>query len=110
MKGFNGRNCENSKQKNKNKTKKLMRTILVSGQIKSLLCKNKNNLLVCFNNKILDINECEVRPCKNNGTCVDLVNGYQCFCTNAFSGIDCANDKKNVFIYNILKHIFKCRS
>ena len=28
----------------------------------------------------VDINECEDRPCLNNGTCHDLVNHFECVC------------------------------
>ena len=26
------------------------------------------------------INECYTNPCENQGTCVDLVDGYKCLC------------------------------
>lgn len=42
---------------------------------------------------ILDIDECEVRPCQNNGTCVDLINDYQCDCMDGFNGTNCTTGK-----------------
>lgn len=53
-----------------------------------------------FNSKCLkmntsinsDIDECATQPCQNNGSCLDIVNGYRCFCTNGFTGKNCAND------------------
>ena len=30
-------------------------------------------------------------PCENNWTCVDLVNGYDSFCEEGFTGTNCLN-------------------
>lgn len=38
---------------------------------------------------IADIDDCEFQPCQNNGTCVDLVNEYQCYCGGGFNGTNC---------------------
>lgn len=40
---------------------------------------------------VSDIDECVSQPCQNNGTCIDLINGYTCTCTDGFSGINCTN-------------------
>ena len=46
---------------------------------------------------ITDINECESSPCVNNGTCTDLVNGFNCSCPLAFDGDRCEKPQKGYF-------------
>ena len=46
-------------------------------------------LLSSGKNCSVDIDECLSNPCLNNGTCVDLVNGYNCSCTANYTGIHC---------------------
>ena len=42
----------------------------------------------------LDINECASDPCQNGGTCVDMVDGYECLCTDTgYEGTDCETGK-----------------
>lgn len=36
-----------------------------------------------------DVDECEISPCWNNGTCVNLLGGYQCNCSDDFEGDQC---------------------
>ncbi|XP_019617396.1 PREDICTED: sushi, von Willebrand factor type A, EGF and pentraxin domain-containing protein 1-like [Branchiostoma belcheri] len=36
-----------------------------------------------------DINDCIPNPCKNGGTCTDLVNDFQCSCSAGYSGDTC---------------------
>lgn len=43
--------------------------------------------------KFSDMDECAVHPCQNNGTCIDLINDYQCYCTTGFNGTNCTNSK-----------------
>ena len=38
---------------------------------------------------LVDINECESFPCKNGGTCTDLIAGYRCDCIPGHTGEDC---------------------
>ncbi|XP_078667416.1 E-selectin-like [Branchiostoma floridae x Branchiostoma belcheri] len=38
------------------------------------------------------INDCSPNPCKNGGTCTDLVNGFQCECLSGYTGDTCQSD------------------
>lgn len=73
-----------------------------------LFCNCVNNYNNCFSilflyfsfdlvnanyDHYLDIDECEVQPCQNNGTCVDLINEYQCYCIDGFNDKNCTNSK-----------------
>ena len=49
---------------------------------------------------MLEINECERNPCKNNGNCTNLVSDYQCQCEKGFEGKDC--EKGNVFLESFI--------
>ena len=40
---------------------------------------------------VTDTDECADDPCKNNGTCLDLVNGYDCICVAGFNDTNCTN-------------------
>lgn len=44
------------------------------------------------------MDECESQPCLNNGTCIDLINDYQCNCTDGFNGTNCAVGELKYFI------------
>ena len=39
------------------------------------------------------INECSPNPCKNGGTCTDLVNGFSCSCVAGYTADDCSSGK-----------------
>lgn len=39
-----------------------------------------------------DIDECEVNPCENKGTCVNTLGGFYCHCQSGFSGSVCSSD------------------
>ncbi|XP_027023125.2 protein crumbs homolog 2b isoform X2 [Tachysurus fulvidraco] len=39
-----------------------------------------------------NIDDCEVAPCLNGGSCEDRINAYQCFCTPGFTGFMCELD------------------
>lgn len=42
---------------------------------------------------IEEINECDSNPCKNQGSCNDLLGDYKCECLNDFTGKNCADSK-----------------
>lgn len=39
-----------------------------------------------------DIDECEVNPCENEGTCLNTPGGFYCHCHGGFSGLVCSAD------------------
>lgn len=53
---------------------------------------------------LIDVDECVSQPCQNNGSCIDLINGYQCNCTNMFNGMTCT-DGKLEFFFNIMVNV-----
>ncbi|NP_001279076.1 vitamin K-dependent protein C precursor [Callorhinchus milii] len=42
-----------------------------------------------FWNKYIDGDQCEPQPCANDGTCLDLIGGFQCFCPEERDGSRC---------------------
>ena len=41
----------------------------------------------------VNIDDCLLNPCRNNGTCTNGINGFQCTCTGTgFDGIDCSDE------------------
>lgn len=40
----------------------------------------------------INVDDCESSPCKNNGTCIDGLDAYECQCLSGFSGRDCEVD------------------
>lgn len=52
-----------------------------------------------------DVNEClEVEPCKNGGTCTNLVGSFYCTCTAGFEGVTCEVGMYNM-IWTTTQHI-----
>ena len=42
---------------------------------------------------VTDFDECESTPCKNNGTCINKFNSYQCICHNGALGTNCGTGR-----------------
>jgi hypothetical protein len=58
--------------------------------------------------------ECIDIPCENNGTCVDILDGYKCHCTPGFNGTNCTESEdfvtivfQNNFLSKYLFFLFK---
>ena len=39
----------------------------------------------------VNVNECSSNPCLNNGSCTDLINGFNCTCQSGYYGSRCEN-------------------
>ncbi|XP_065940012.1 protein crumbs-like isoform X2 [Magallana gigas] len=46
----------------------------------------------CITVDLGDTDDCASQPCQNNGTCIDLINDYQCNCIDGFNGTNCTNN------------------
>ena len=60
----------------------------------TILCHDYVTITVAYNNITSkyftsDMNECASSPCKNGGTCVDGINGYDCGCHLGYTGTQC---------------------
>ena len=60
-----------------------------------------------LNFRVLEINECSPNPCKNDGSCTDLVNGFSCSCVAGYNGDDCSSGKYHSE-HNILHTYLYC--
>ena len=56
---------------------------------------------------VTDTDECADNPCENNGTCVDLVNAYDCICAAGFNDSNCTNSR---IYYDLLSYKMLLRS
>ena len=52
--------------------------------------------IICNLFCLVDIDECGSNPCVNNGTCIDVVNGFTCNCTREFGGDRCEIGCENI--------------
>ena len=55
-------------------------------------CYRKVLLMTCVTLSP-DIEECASAPCHNNGSCMDLRNGYNCSCKPGYTGVNCEKGK-----------------
>uniref|UniRef100_A0A2P2I491 Delta-like protein n=1 Tax=Hirondellea gigas TaxID=1518452 RepID=A0A2P2I491_9CRUS len=58
------------------------------GAAYSCICDPGYTGLYCH----INVDDCVSSPCKNGGTCVDLVNGFQCVCGLPWEGTVCQTD------------------
>lgn len=49
----------------------------------------KGRKITYFYCHISEINECLSFPCKNGGSCKDLINNYTCACVPGYTGYNC---------------------
>lgn len=49
---------------------------------------------------ILDIDDCESVPCKNNATCIDGIDEFSCQCSPGYYGDNCTESKDHILIYH----------
>ena len=54
---------------------------------------------------LTDIDDCASHPCKNNGTCSDRVNGFNCSCAPGFNGVQCETGNSSQI--NVFSFIFQ---
>ena len=47
---------------------------------------------------LLDIDDCIINPCNNNGTCTDGIASYTCDCPLGFTGLDCETSTKILIV------------
>ena len=60
--------------------------------------------VLCF---VVAVNECSPNPCKNGGSCTDLVNGFSCSCVAGYNGDDCSSGKDHNSIISGLQHYIR---
>ena len=49
----------------------------------------KPTTVICFTGDTCETNidDCSPNPCKNEGTCTDMVNDFSCDCADGYTGI-----------------------
>ena len=47
---------------------------------------------------MLDIDECEWKPCDNGGTCIDGINDHTCNCIKGYEGKNCEIGTKSIVL------------
>lgn len=69
-----------------------------------ILAKEKNNNRITFYDYETDKNECSSGPCQNNGTCLDLINRFQCRCVPGYTGTQCEIGNMFLLVNRIKKN------
>lgn len=54
----------------------------------------------------LDVNECELLLCVNNGICINNLGFYICDCIEGWKNLDCKIGKCNICFFDI--YVYKC--
>lgn len=50
-----------------------------------------------------DVNECDLFPCQNNGTCINSLGSYTCECETGWQGQDCHIGKSGDLVMLIMQ-------
>ena len=46
----------------------------------------------------IEIDECASNPCQFGGNCTDLINGYNCTCSDGYMGALCETGKQHLHL------------
>ena len=57
--------------------------------------------------QLLIINECASSPCRNDATCLDLLNAFECVCAAGFTGHNCSIGQWNYMDSRGFKSAYK---
>ena len=71
----------------------VIRVLLVQHVIKVVKNESIGESKTCSLFVLLELDECASYPCANNGTCVDLENGFLCHCLPEWNGTFCTEIK-----------------
>ena len=95
--GFNGSQCETGNYSQNSFFFRCCGPGSVFNSISYMYCI----LILSILSSKTDIDNCASHPCKNNGTCTDRVNGFNCSCAPGFNGSQCetGNYSQNSFFF-----------
>ena len=60
---------------------------------------------VCAFFSFSDVNDCAEGPCQHNGTCIDLLNDYNCTCAPGYKGKNCSEGILSISISQLILHM-----